>query len=106
MSGPGLTFFLSYARDDRRSGPPLGIAKFFEDLSGVLRPRLRNVVEGDIGFLDTRGIEPGSAWPESLRQALGTAQAFVPVLSPRYFERQYCGKEWAAFRAGCLRGRG
>ena len=99
MSGPGLTFFLSYARDDRNSGPPLGIPKFFKDLSGVLRPKLRNVVEGDIGFLDTRGIEPGSAWPESLRQALGTAQAFVPVLSPRYFERQYCGKEWAAFQS-------
>ena len=97
MSGSGLTFFLSYARDDRRSGPPVGIAQFFEDLSRVLRPRLSNVVEGDIGFLDTRGIEPGSAWPESLRQALGSVQAFVPVLSPRYFERQYCGKEWAAF---------
>ena len=98
MSGAGLAFFLSYARDDQRSGPPGNVARFFEDLSRALTPRLKNVGGGEVGFIDSRGIEPGSEWPDSLRTALGSARVFVPVLSPRYFEREYCGKEWAAFR--------
>ncbi len=54
--------------------------------------------DGDSGFLDTTGIEPGTSWTAKLEEALRTTRAFIPILSPRYFERQYCGKEWAAFR--------
>src|SRR5436190_8436787 len=49
------------------------------------------------GFLDTTDIEPGDSWPDDLREALRTARAFVPILSPTYFDRLYCGKEWAVF---------
>ena len=51
----------------------------------------------EAGFLDSQGIEPGDAWPATLEEALSTARAFVPVLSPTYFAQLYCGREWAAF---------
>ena len=54
-------------------------------------------VDGPVSFFDKHDIEPGVDWSESLEGALGTAQAFIALYSPAYFESEYCGKEWAAF---------
>jgi FxsC-like protein len=39
----------------------------------------------------------GVKWPGELAQALATCRVFVPLYSPRYFDSEYCGKEWFAF---------
>ncbi len=53
----------------------------------------------EVGFRDTQGIEFGSNWPDSLAEGLACCQTFVPVFTPTYFTRPYCGREWWAFRS-------
>ena len=94
----GRLFFLSYAREDREDDPYQVIDNFYADLvrqvAGLLgRP------EDEVGFFDTRSVQTGDEWPGAIEEALRTCRAFVPVLSPRYLTRPFCGKEWAAFRA-------
>jgi FxsC-like protein len=90
-------YFLSYARTDRVKGPSGEIDRFHKDLSAIISQRLPGVDEETCGFLDTADIEPGADWSETLAHALRTARVFIPILSPTYFDRPYCGKEWAAF---------
>lgn len=67
------------------------------DLSQRVAPRLREADYGRGGFLDTT-IDLGRKWPDELREALRTARVFVPLLSPAFFDSEFCGKEWAAFQ--------
>jgi FxsC-like protein len=89
----GPAFFLSYAREDEDASDT--IKRLYQDLTSRVGQRLGPAYMP--GFMDTHTIEPGAEWRDELRQALGTANAFVAVLSPTYFSREYCGKEWAAF---------
>lgn len=93
-SGP--FFFLSYARADREIDQQRVIERFYGDLIEEVASRLGWPPE-QIGFLDTHDIETGTAWPEELREALSTCRVLVPVLSPAYFNCEYCGREWAYF---------
>jgi hypothetical protein len=86
-------FFLSYARDDS----DVYLDKFVDDLSTQLSRRTAVSPVG-ICFRDTTAIELGQIWTEELKEALRTARVFVPLYSPTYFTRDYCGKEWQAFR--------
>lgn len=92
----GPLFFLSYSRNDR-ADRPADIKRLHDDVSALLRQRFGVPRDRSVGFLDDEGIEPGAAWPDVLREALRTARAFVPLLSPSYFASEYCGKEWASF---------
>ena len=89
----GPAFFLSYAREDEDASDT--IRRLYQDLTSRVGQRLGPAYMP--GCMDTHTIEPGAEWRDELRQALGTANAFVAVLSPTYFSREYCGKEWAAF---------
>ncbi len=86
------SFFLSYAREDDESG---AVERLYQDLRGRLRMTLGP--KYGLGFRDRSQIKPGADWSAELKGALETAQSFVAVLSPTYFSRQYCGKEWEAF---------
>jgi FxsC-like protein len=86
------SFFLSYARGDMKD---VYAQKFLE--------QLREEVEGmrpepQVAFVDQREIESGEEWEASLVEALQTSATFVCLSSPRYFQSEYCGKEWAFFR--------
>lgn len=87
-------FFLSYARDD--DSPEL--ERFVADLSEELRGRLGLGKKAPIGFRDEQGVRWGEEGQGTIEAALSSAQAFVSLYSPRYFQRDACGKEWAAFR--------
>jgi len=89
----GPYFFMSYARADRERSPA-DLRRFYDTLSEIIAVRTGTDTPG---FLDTADMEPGVNWPDSLREALRTAKSFVPLLSPKYFGSQYCGKEWTAF---------
>jgi FxsC-like protein len=56
------------------------------------------------GFMD-REMRSGDGWPEKLSENLAICRVFVPLLSPRYFTSEMCGKEWYAFNERILRAR-
>lgn len=87
-------FFLSYSR--KNGGPEL--ERFFRELETAVRQYAS--IEGDpVGFHDTRDIDLGDRFTQTLSGALRTVKTFVAIYSPAYFESDYCGKEWAAFRS-------
>jgi FxsC-like protein len=87
-------FFFSYKRVV--DGPYL--QTFFDDLSEELSGQLQLDVDEEIGFLDQKGIELGDAWEPTIAQALQGSKVLVCAYSPRYFESEYCGKEWQVFQ--------
>jgi hypothetical protein len=48
-------------------------------------------------FLDKARLQPGYIWNEQLLAAASDSAIFVPVLSPRFFQSDYCQKELRAF---------
>ena len=48
-------------------------------------------------FLDKKRLEPGCLWDEKLLTAASDSAILVPVLSPRFFDSDYCQKEVQAF---------
>ena len=88
-----LYFFLSYARED----DPERIRRFFDDLSSDVRDLAGADRDEQVGFLDDRSIQPGQRWVAELTEALASCRCFVALTSPRYFRRDYCGREWQVF---------
>lgn len=88
-----LYFFLSHARED----DPRSVIRFFNDLSS----EVRNLAGADphdvVGFLDEQSLYVGQRWQLALAEALASCKSFVAMTSPRYFRRDYCGREWGAF---------
>ncbi|MGD8932664.1 MAG: FxsC protein [Chromatiales bacterium] len=84
-------FFLSYARDNWDGGY---LKRFLDDLCEDVRQYLPGQ---DASFRDNDQIPLGARWEPTLVEALHTCNAFIAVLSPSYFESEYCAKEWDAF---------
>jgi FxsC-like protein len=89
-------FFLSYAREDNK--PDGYVKKFYEDLCKDIAGKTA-VSPDDVGFFDGAEIEPGATWDEKLSSALQQSAVFIAIYSPFYFQKKFCGKEWAVFRA-------
>ncbi len=95
-------FYLSYAHSPRMAkyrdaDPDRWVSRFFGDLLVAVR-RHSSTPSGLIeGFFDQH-LPPGLDWKESLSQALGTAQVFVPLYSAGYLAKSLPGREWACFR--------
>lgn len=83
-------FFFSYARFEQDKY----LERFFDDLSMVVS---RKTAHQKPAFRDVREIAPGDDWPTELAEALRVTQTFVCIYSPTYFQREYCGKEFAVF---------
>ena len=100
-AGRGVYFFLSYAhapRQARRDDPPdKPVRDFFRDLSEEVAGVVGLPRGAPVGFADWQ-IRAGRYWRQELGKVLGTCGAFVPLYTPRYFESEMCGQEWAAFR--------
>jgi len=87
-------FFLSYAREDGDQY----LAKFKTDLEAEVRTRTDHRPDR-ICFRDRTELDVGDVWLDDLSDAIRTCKVFVPVLTLRYFKRDFCGREWAAFQA-------
>ena len=87
-------FFFSYKRVV--DGPYL--QNFFDELSKEVRGQLQLTNNDPVGFFDQKGIELGEQWEPTLAQALQESAVLVCAYSPRYFESEYCGKEWQVFQ--------
>ena len=85
--------FWSYARGDN------------DHLDNVLTG-LRQKLEGEISMLlgqdvdifqDIRDLSTGDDWAETLKENVTKATFLIPVLSPRYFNRDWCREETLTF---------
>lgn len=89
-------FFLSYARDDNKDGY---IKKFFADLRERVAAKTATLNEAEVGFFDGEAIEPGEKWSQELASGLQTSRCFISLFTPTYFQKKFCGKEWAVFES-------
>jgi FxsC-like protein len=94
-------FFMSYARADDEHGDERLVQRFFRDLSNEIAAGVPEEPVAEVGFLDQYNLEIGDQWPEELAEALSTCQTFVAVMTARFFQRPFCGKEWAIFERRC-----
>jgi FxsC-like protein len=95
-------FFFSYTRGN--NDPYL--KKFFDDLSEEVRTLRGLPADAEVGFFDQRDLELGEDWDAGLVQALQSAKVMVAIASPGYWKSEYCGKEWALFRARVMQAAG
>lgn len=96
----GHWFFLSYARRDALGNAY--VTRLREHLAlevGRVAGLPSSVGAGDIGFLDTEGIEAGQHWPDALARALQSCRVMVCLYSRAFFSSPYCGKEVQVFRS-------
>jgi FxsC-like protein len=89
-------FFLSYAREDNKLDGL--VRKFYEDLCKDVAGKIA-ASPYDVGFFDGAEIEPGAIWDQKLASALQQSSVFIAIYSPYYFQKKFCGKEWAVFRS-------
>jgi hypothetical protein len=88
-------FFISYAHAGDESNA--AAERFYRQLRGDLQPLVAPPVGTEMGFFDVIGLPTGVRWRYELAAALGTCQVLVALLSVRYLESEWCGKEWHAF---------
>ncbi|WP_052069515.1 TIR-like protein FxsC [Streptacidiphilus albus] len=100
----GPYFFLSHAhppapptRRHPARGPRGPVERLFEALWDHLGEMATPLAkDADIGMIDSR-IWLGEDWQNRLSVELARCKVFVPVLSPRFFASEWCGKEWWVF---------
>jgi FxsC-like protein len=102
----GSYFYLSYAHSDPLVGYPEAkpdelVTIFFGDLAAAVRRHAVRLSDTAPGSYD-RDIPVGSNWKETIRQALGMTQTFVPLYSVAYIDRSWPGQEWECFRRRML----
>jgi TIR domain len=91
-------FFVSHKREPRDS------QLITPWLSKVLE-RIEYWVRQDLGgrsvglFIDTKNIEAGDAWPDTIRDALLSSACLLPIWSHEYFHSTWCVAEWRSFRS-------
>jgi hypothetical protein len=83
-------FFTSYAV--RRADSPL-VRRFHERLQEEVEIKRGRSATHE-GFLDA-GIGLGEGWQRRIGEALGRTRFLVALLSDDYFDRPWCGREWA-----------
>ena len=87
--GHAYDLFVSYSTRD------LGWVRVFHD---DLVADINRFADSDVfPFLDKARLQPGYIWDEQLLAAAGDSAILVPVLSPRFFQSDYCQKELNAF---------
>jgi hypothetical protein len=85
-------FFFSYARDD--DDPYL--KSFFEGLQKQVSLLGGEPIE-TVAFRDTHNIRTGDDWNSKISIAVQTSKVLVCIYTARFFRREFCGKEFAAF---------
>ncbi|MBQ0897072.1 TIR domain-containing protein [Micromonospora sp. U56] len=101
-SARGTYFFLSYAHSapapSARTDTDVWVGQLFTDLSEEVARQAQPASGMRIGFFDQH-IPQGADWKTALAGALGSAEVFVPLYSPGYFNRPWAMREQESFRA-------
>jgi FxsC-like protein len=91
---------MSYARADDQHREEKLIRGFFDDLRAEVEIRVTDR-SPPIAYFDEANLNPGDSWPQDIAEALSSCRTFLPVLTARYFTREFCGKEWMIFDDRC-----
>ena len=87
--GHAYDLFVSYSTRDLE-----WVRAFHDDLVADIN----RFADSDVfPFLDKNRLQPGYAWDEALLSAASDSAVLVPVMSPRFFQSDYCQKEVKAF---------
>ncbi|WP_461123926.1 TIR domain-containing protein [Saccharothrix stipae] len=95
MTTGGAIGFWSYAHDDDRSARG-GIRKLSESIAeeyDLLTGRRLEL------FVDRTALRWGDNWKERIDTGLSAATFFIPIITPRYFSRPECRREFIEFSA-------
>jgi hypothetical protein len=93
---PELIGFFSYSRDDDSDS---------EGGLTILRRRIQNELRGQLGrtgdalrlWQDAEAIPPGTLWQSQIEAAVQQAVFFIPIVTPRVLNSQYCELEFQRF---------
>jgi TIR domain-containing protein len=94
-------FFLSYAHTPNgnareRDDIDRHVRQFFQDICQHIM-HLTNLRRGiPAGYMDV-DMRPGDFWKPELLRNLAECQVLLALWSPRYFDSEWCGREWDAF---------
>lgn len=96
--GDSPYFFLSYARIPRYDlSDPRDPNTWFHKLYKDLCATVMEFITGKLpGFMD-RDLHVGAEWQRKISEAIANCRVFVPLYSDRYFDSDFCGREWSAF---------
>lgn len=94
-------FFLSYAHSPPLAGMPATqpdgwVRSFAKNLTDAVARHASSEARLDPGFVDME-IPVGADWKAEIVAGLGTAEVFVPLLSPAYLTRSWPWREWTCF---------
>jgi parallel beta-helix repeat protein len=93
MRDPGtVTFgvFLSYVQSDNKNDKERITKWFREELRAKVNLRLNEDVEF---FKDTEDIGWGENWQRRIKESVESVKIFMPVITTRYFGREWCRQE-------------
>jgi hypothetical protein len=86
-------FFVSYARADAEHPRHReNLEVFVADLSAKVAVGLAAPLKG-ISFMDVN-IQAGEVWSDQIRAAMMLCRVGLPLYTPNYFTRRWCGKEF------------
>jgi TIR domain len=99
---PELVGFFSYSREDDEA---------FRGALSALRDGIHRELSAQLGrskrtfrlWQDQAAIAPGKLWESEIKAAVDEAVFFIPIVTPRAVNSNYCKFEFAAFLA---RGKG
>ena len=95
MDEPALDLFVSYAHTD---DDDLGMVRALVERVQALQVKLYAPRPPSV-FYDRRDIHLGQDWRQRIYEKIGEAKAMLVVLSPAYFESDFCREEWELFKA-------
>lgn len=88
---------LSYARPAQGMGADQEpIKRFFDDLCREIGYLAAGLKEAELAAFDQE-MPLGVLWQRRLSYFLANCRVLVPLLSPPFFESEWCGKEWWVF---------
>lgn len=95
---PEVVGFFSYSRDDDES---------YKGRLSSLREAIQHELAAQLGrskatfrlWQDKEAIAPGKLWEEEIKTAVGQSVFFIPIVTPRAVNSDYCKFEFDAFLA-------
>lgn len=88
----GYDVFVSYAQSDNLGG------EIDEFLGALSRKHLELFPEKPLAFFqDKRAIRTADDWRHRIHDCLRSSQLFVAIVSPGYFQSDWCRREWQAW---------
>jgi hypothetical protein len=84
--------FISHASEDWDEYTEAFIAELTRRLQGSL-----GVPADEVCFVDKPDLSPGGQWEADLFDQANGARVLICLISPRYFTREWCGKELEVF---------